>query len=161
MRKYSLLDRYLLLKPSVRAWIESLIIIIFGVLGITLNSFKMPFFPVINIIGGVLLIVSGIFHGYCEKTHKQAHDQANDIKKIITTGMYSKIRHPIYLSLIIMNLGIALAFGIYWSLFFAIIFSIFSVLIALKEEEFLLDKFKNEYEEYIRKVPYRMIPGIF
>ena len=161
MKQYTLLDRYLLIKPTIRGWIESSVIIISGILGIILNSFKMPFFPVINIIGGVLVIISGIFHGHCGKTHKQAHDQANDIKKIITTGIYSKIRHPIYLSLILMNLGIALAFGVYWSLFFSIIFSIFAVLTSSKEEQFLLDRFKKEYEEYMKKVPYRLIPEIF
>ena len=40
-------------------------------------------------------------------------------------------------------------------------FSGLTVLIALKEEEFLLEKFGHQYQDYIRQVPWRFIPGVF
>jgi protein-S-isoprenylcysteine O-methyltransferase Ste14 len=43
----------------------------------------------------------------------------------------------------------------------ALFFSAVTVLIAIKEEEFLLEKFGLQYEEYRRQVPWRLIPGIF
>jgi protein-S-isoprenylcysteine O-methyltransferase Ste14 len=92
---------------------------------------------------------------------KQAHNKSSEIKNIVTNGIYSRLRHPIYLSLIIMNIGIALAFNSWISLFFAIIFALSWILTALEEEKYLLNKFGGEYEEYMKNVRWRLIPGIF
>jgi len=52
-------------------------------------------------LGISLLILGSIIHGLSHKEHKQAHSKAEDIEKIVTTGIYSKIRHPGYLGLIL------------------------------------------------------------
>jgi protein-S-isoprenylcysteine O-methyltransferase Ste14 len=75
--------------------------------------------------------------------------------------MFSKIRHPMYSSLILMCLGLAIAWGIVGMLLASFLYSALIVLTAVKEEEFLLRRFGQEYEEYIRKVPWRLIPRIF
>jgi len=54
--------------------------------------------------------LGSIIHGLSHKEHKQAHSKAEDIEKIVTIGIYSKIRHPGYLGLILMYLGVALLF---------------------------------------------------
>jgi protein-S-isoprenylcysteine O-methyltransferase Ste14 len=66
-----------------------------------------------------------------------------------------------YLSLIVMEFGIVIAWGIVWMLIPAIISSILTILTALKEEQSLLEKFGKQYEEYMKKVPWRMIPKLF
>jgi protein-S-isoprenylcysteine O-methyltransferase Ste14 len=66
-----------------------------------------------------------------------------------------------YLSLILMYLGLAIAWGGAWMLLPAVLFSAVTVLIAIQEEEFLLEKFGRQYEEYQRQVPWRFVPGIF
>jgi len=66
-----------------------------------------------------------------------------------------------YLSLILMYLGLAISWGVIWILLPALFFSAVTILIANKEEEFLLEKFGHQYEEYQRQVPWRLIPGIF
>jgi protein-S-isoprenylcysteine O-methyltransferase Ste14 len=161
MKKNSLIEKYLLLNPFMKGNIEIGIIILSGIVSIMLDLWKIPFFPVINITGGFLLLLSFLFHGYCENYHKQAHDNTREIKNIVTTGIYSKLRHPIYLSLIIMNISTAFIFNSWLSLFFGIIFSISWIFTALKEEIFLLKKFGEEYKEYMEKVHWRIIPGIF
>lgn len=161
MKKHKFIEKYLLLNPFIKGNIEVGIIIISGIISIIFKLWKIPFFPVINIIGGFFIIFAFLFHGYCEKFHKQAHDNTSEIKNIVTTGIYSKLRHPIYLSLIIMNIGTALAFNSWLSLFFGIIFSLSWVFTALKEETYLLNKFGGEYEQYMKDVRWRLIPGIF
>jgi protein-S-isoprenylcysteine O-methyltransferase Ste14 len=66
-----------------------------------------------------------------------------------------------YLSLILMYLGLAIAWGIVGMLLPSILFSALIVLTAIKEEEFLLQRFGREYKEYKNKVPWRLIPKIF
>jgi protein-S-isoprenylcysteine O-methyltransferase Ste14 len=60
-----------------------------------------------------------------------------------------------------MYLGLAISWGVAWMLLPAIFFSAVTVLIAIQEEEFLLEKFGRHYEEYRRRVPWRLLPGIF
>jgi protein-S-isoprenylcysteine O-methyltransferase Ste14 len=43
----------------------------------------------------------------------------------------------------------------------AIIFAILHVLTALREEKNLLERFGREYEEYMRRVPWKFIPRVF
>jgi protein-S-isoprenylcysteine O-methyltransferase Ste14 len=66
-----------------------------------------------------------------------------------------------YLSLIVMEFGIAIAWGIDWMLIPVIVSSILTIWTALREEQFLLEKFGKQYEEYMKKVPWRMIPKVF
>jgi protein-S-isoprenylcysteine O-methyltransferase Ste14 len=51
-----------------------------------------------------------------------------------------------HLSLILMYLGLAIAWGVVWMLFPSLVFIAVTVLIAIKEEEFLLQKFGHQYE---------------
>lgn len=80
---------------------------------------------------------------------------------IVTTGVYSKVRHPLYLSMIVMNVAIALAFGVMMTFVIAFLTIIHWIVTSLKEEEVLLQKFPNEYMRYKQEVRWRMIPRVF
>jgi protein-S-isoprenylcysteine O-methyltransferase Ste14 len=116
---------------------------------------------VLNIVGGILILSGLLFHVHAEKNHKQSHEKSADIVEIIQNGVFSKIRHPLYTSAIIINLGIALAFGVIFTLIIAIVSILHWIMTALKEEEFLLQKFGEEYSLYKKKVRWRFIPRIF
>jgi protein-S-isoprenylcysteine O-methyltransferase Ste14 len=75
--------------------------------------------------------------------------------------VFSKMRHPMYLSLILMYLGLAIAWGVVWMLLPSLLFSALTVLTTIKEEELLLRRFGRQYEEYMQAVPWRFIPKIF
>ena len=141
--------------------IEWPIIIVIGILGEIFSWVRIPLSPYSNLVGGAIFLGGWIFHVYCHRVHKQAHEQSQQIEGIVTTGVFSKIRHPMYLSLILMYLGLAIAWGIVWMLLPSFLFSAFTVLIAIKEEEVLLRKFGHQYEEYMQAVPWRLIPSIF
>lgn len=78
---------------------------------------------------------------------------------LVTRGIYSKIRHPIYLSVIIAFLGIC----IYYSVFFPFLIWIVSIFFLIykisKEETYLIKKFP-EYNQY-RQKSWKLIPYLF
>ena len=141
--------------------IEYLLLIGTGILGLFFSWSKLPFSPVLNIVGGILILSGLLFHVHAEKNHKQAHEKSADIVKIVKNGVFSKIRHPLYLSAIIINLGIALAFGVVLTLLIALCSIFHWIITALKEEEFLLQKFGQDYSQYKNNVRWRFLPGIF
>lgn len=161
MKKQGFLSRYLLLKPTIRVMIEWPILLFIGILGEIFSWPKIPFSPFSNLIGIVIFIGGWVFHQYCHTLHKQAHKSTHEVNGLIKTGVFSKIRHPMYLSLILMYLGVTLAWGIVWMLIPLILFSVFFVLTINKEEELLLERFGHHYEEYKKSVPWRLIPWLF
>jgi protein-S-isoprenylcysteine O-methyltransferase Ste14 len=161
MKRQTLVNRYLLAKPTLRMVIEWPVIITIGILGEILSWARISFSPYSNLAGAAVFVGGLIFHAYCHRTHKQAHEQSQHVEGLVTTGPFSKMRHPLYLGLILMYLGVALSWGIVWMLIPSLLFSALTVVTALKEEEFLLQKFGRQYEEYMQKVPWRLLPKIF
>ncbi len=161
MNVQTLLSKYLLVKPTIRMMIEWPVIILVGILGEILSWGRLPLSPYSNFIGGGIFIGGWVFHARCHKAHKQAHEQSRQIEGIVTTGVFSKIRHPMYLSLVVMYIGLAVAWGILWMIVPSLFFSALTVMTAVKEEEYLLKKFGRKYEQYMQHVPWRLIPGIF
>jgi protein-S-isoprenylcysteine O-methyltransferase Ste14 len=161
MKRPTVINQYLLMKPTLRMVIELPIIIIIGILGEIFSWVRIPLSPYSNLVGGAILLGGWILHAYCHRVHKQAHEQSQQIEGLVTTGVFSKIRHPMYLSLILMYLGLAIAWGVVWMLLPSLFFSALTVLIAIKEEEFLLRRFGYQYEEYMQEVPWRFLPKIF
>ena len=161
MKNGNLIDSLLLSNPIYRAMIEYSLLIGTGILGLVFSWSKLPFSLVLNIVGGIMILSGFLFHVHAEKNHKQAHEKSDDIAKIVKNGIFSKIRHPLYTSAIIINLGIALAFGVILTLIIAIVSILHWIMTALKEEEFLLQKFGEEYSLYKKEVRWRFIPRIF
>jgi len=79
---------------------------------------------------------------------------------LVTDGIYSVIRHPSYLGLLVVSLGWALAFRSIVGLFFVVL-TIPPVLARIKSEEHLLhEQFGAEYDAY-RSRTSRLIPGLY
>jgi protein-S-isoprenylcysteine O-methyltransferase Ste14 len=165
MKKDSLLDRYCLAKSVVGIAIEFPILIGGGIAGIVLSWPRFPFYPLPNILGVILLVTGYVIHlGYAHKEMKkyavQAHEHSRQPRTLITSGPYSKVRHPGYSGLVLIYFGFALGFAVVWMLVPAVIFTILTCLTAIKEEGYLKERFGKEYEEYAKRVPWRFIPKI-
>ena len=81
-------------------------------------------------------------------TTKQIADSLN------TSGMYSILRHPLYLGNFLMWLGVGLLIADCWFiLFFILLFWIYYERIMYIEESFLIEKFGNEYTDWSSRVP--------
>ena len=161
MEDGNVFDAFFLSNPFYRGMVVLVILIGTGICGLVFSWTKFSLFPLSNIVGGVLILLGFVFHRWAERDHKMAHQRSQDIDMIVTTGVYSRIRHPLYLSMIVMNVGTALAFGVIMTLVIAVLTSIHWIITSLKEEGVLLQKFPDEYMRYKQAVRWRMIPGVF
>jgi len=157
----SLLVRYLSICPRMRVLIEWPVIIVVGVAGEILGWLRVPLQPYTSAVGGILLLAGCLLHLHCHRVHRQGHEDSPEIERIVTGGAYARIRHPMYLSLVMMYFGVALAWGIVWILPPVLVVSLLTVLTAIVEEKQMLERFPQEYAEYMKTVRRRLVPGIF
>ena len=81
-------------------------------------------------------------------------------QKVISSGPYAIIRHPMYLGLLVMYIYSPLALGSYWAIIPAILIIPVIVVRLLNEENVLARDLKG-YKEYMEKTPDRLLPGIW
>jgi protein-S-isoprenylcysteine O-methyltransferase Ste14 len=81
--------------------------------------------------------------------------------RVIDTGIYSLVRHPIYSGTILWSLGILLILRAKYVLIYVPIFIILSMILILAEENGLIEDFGEEYKEYKKKTKWRLFPYIF
>ena len=86
--------------------------------------------------------------------------EVQENQKVIDTGLYGIVRHPMYTSTILLFLSIPLVLG---SLFSFLIFMLYPIIIIkrIKNEEQVLEQGLKGYLEYKKKVKYRLIPFIW
>ena len=86
--------------------------------------------------------------------------EVQENQKVIDTGLYKVVRHPMYSVTLFLFLSIPLILG---SLISFIIFLVYPFIIAkrIKNEEQFLEKELKGYKEYKNKVKYKMIPFIW
>ena len=81
-------------------------------------------------------------------------------QKVISTGPYAVVRHPMYSGTFLMNIFMPIALGSWWGTPFAVGLLMMGILRILDEERLLRQSLPG-YEEYCRKVRYRLIPRIW
>ena len=117
---------------------------------------------VVIIIASILFIVSYILYGEVlrENTFLSRTIEVTDNQKVVDSGMYGIVRHPMYAVTIILFLSIPLILG---SLISFVVFLCYPVIIIkrIKNEEIVLAKELKGYKEYQKKVKYRLIPFIW
>ncbi len=81
-------------------------------------------------------------------------------QKLISTGPYAIVRHPMYSGVVLMFLWTPLALGSFWAIISFFSFPVVIVFRILNEEKILLKDFPG-YQEYYRKVRYQLIPFLW
>ncbi len=84
--------------------------------------------------------------------------QAN--QKVIDTGLYSIVRHPMYLSAILLYMASPLVLGSFYALIPMLLLPFLLAFRILNEEELLRNELPG-YKDYMDRVKYRMIPFIW
>lgn len=114
------------------------------------------------IISSILFILSYILYAEVlrENTYLSRTIKVQDNQKVVDTGLYSIVRHPMYSITLVLFLTIPLILG---SIISFIIFLIYPFIIIkrIKNEEEVLEKDLKGYKEYKKKVKYRLIPYIW
>ncbi len=119
-----------------------------------------PFALQVIAFAGVIFGYVMIFWVLRENTYASRIAEIQKGQKLITTGPYSHIRHPMYVGAIAYYLCIPLALG---SLYGFIPSFVLAVLIIIRThfEDRMLQKELEGYKEYAKKTRYRLIPGIW
>jgi protein-S-isoprenylcysteine O-methyltransferase Ste14 len=86
--------------------------------------------------------------------------EVDEHQRVISTGPYAVVRHPMYVAIILIYFAGPLALGSFWALISAAVIPGIMVARILNEERVLREKLAG-YEEYMSRVRYRLIPGIW
>lgn len=119
--------------------------------------------PVYGVFIGDLLVALGLFvnllvfkeNSYGGSTIETVADQ-----KVIATGPYALVRHPMYVGVLIMISGIPLALGSWWGLVIVAL-EVPVLLWRILDEEKLLKNTLPGYTEYTQKVQHRLLPYLW
>jgi len=118
--------------------------------------------PGAALAGDVLVLLGwlGIFFVFKENSFSSATIELASDQRVISTGPYAWMRHPMYAAALVMLLGIPIALGSSWGVL--IVVAMLPVLIwrLLDEERFLVRNLPG-YAEYQRRVRYRLLPLIW
>lgn len=81
-------------------------------------------------------------------------------QKVISTGPYAVVRHPMYVGALLINVFGPLALGSYWAMIASVLF-VPIIVARIVNEEALLTRELHGYADYTRRTRYRLIPGIW
>ena len=114
------------------------------------------------IIGDVLVAIGFyfIFLVYKENTFTSATIEVAEDQKVISTGPYAVVRHPMYASALLYLVGSPIALGSFWGLLALLTMMPLLIWRIYDEESFLAENLSG-YAEYKTKVPHRLIPFIW
>jgi len=101
-----------------------------------------------------------VFLAFRENSHASRIIEVESEQKVITTGPYAVVRHPMYFGNVIMYVFSPLALGSAWAMIPALFIIPVIVMRIMNEESILLQKLEG-YSDYIQKTRYRFIPGIW
>ena len=119
--------------------------------------------PLDGVVVGDVLVAAGfygIFHVYRENTFTSATIEVAEDQKVISTGPYAIVRHPMYASASLYLLGTPLALGSYWGLVVLGAMLPFLLWRLFDEERFLAQNLPG-YTAYQQRVRHRLVPFVW
>jgi protein-S-isoprenylcysteine O-methyltransferase Ste14 len=113
----------------------------------------------ISVVGDILVALGlGVAQlAVIQNSFAAANITVETDQKVISTGLYGFVRHPLYVGALIMIIGLPLALDSWWGLVILIPAGIGLVFRILDEEKMLAQELDG-YNEYTQKVRYRLIP---
>ena len=124
------------------------------------NWIQLP--NIVVIIASIIFLISYILYALVlrENAFLSRTIQVQENQKVIDTGLYKIVRHPMYSATLFLFLSMPLILG---SLISFIIFLVYPFIIVkrIKNEEEVLERELKGYKEYKDKVKYKMIPFIW
>ena len=113
-------------------------------------------------ISTIIFIVAYILYAEVlrENTYLSRTIEVQENQKVVDTGLYGIVRHPMYAATILLFLSMPLVLG---SIISFVIFLVYPFIISkrIKNEEEILEKELEGYSEYKNKVKYKIIPFIW
>ncbi|MBR2824817.1 MAG: isoprenylcysteine carboxylmethyltransferase family protein [Solobacterium sp.] len=122
----------------------------------------MSFPHSIVLLGCILFLLSYLLFGEVlrENAYLSRTIEVQENQKVIDTGLYGIVRHPIYFATVFLFISMPLILNSPISFLIMLVY-IPIIIQRLKNEEEVLEKELNGYSEYKKKVKYRLIPFIY
>lgn len=121
---------------------------------------EMPMWVVI--VASVVLLIS--YALYAEVMRENAYlsrtVEVREGQKVVDTGLYGIVRHPMYAVTVWLFLSIPVVLGSWWA-FLCFLPYVAVIVIRIRNEEKLLSAELDGYEEYKKRVKYRLLPFIW
>jgi protein-S-isoprenylcysteine O-methyltransferase Ste14 len=142
--------------------------IIFSVVAVAVVSavdhrFGWSSVPMPVVVVGDVLVAFGIALAYVviiQNNYAAATITVEADQKVVSTGLYGVVRHPMYVGALTMTIGTPLALGSYWGLL-VVVPSVLVFALRIVDEERALREQLDGYAEYLDEVRYRLIPGVW
>jgi protein-S-isoprenylcysteine O-methyltransferase Ste14 len=116
----------------------------------------------VSVVGDTLVALSFYFFYLASKvnTYAAANVRVEEGQRIIDTGVYRLVRHPMYVGALFLIIGTPLALGSWWTLLLTPVFLVLLYFRIASEEKVLIRDLAG-YAEYQQRVKYRLIPFIW
>lgn len=112
--------------------------------------------PILRTAGFLLALIGfllGVGALMAFRSTRTAPDSPRQVSRLITSGVYRFTRNPVNLGFVLILVGILLNAGSYWGILLApVLVILFNRLVVEREEEYLAQKFGDEYSCYKSKV---------
>lgn len=105
------------------------------------------------VFGSFAFIENAYFSGTVRIQEERGH-------RVVSSGVYARVRHPGYLGSLIASLGMPLLLDSTWAFVPVVVFGTFFVIRTRLEDRFLIENLPG-YKEYAQKVRYRLLPGVW
>ena len=115
------------------------------------------------VAAGNALVVLGflsVFAVFRENSFASAIIEVGTGQKVVSTGPYALVRHPMYAGALLLFVGAPLALGSWWGLLAIVPMTAILIVRLLDEERYLVRNLPG-YEAYCAKVRYRLVPGVW
>ncbi len=142
------------------AILGNLALLIFSALDYRFHWSQIPGY--VSLIGDALIAL-GLFINvlvFRENSYGASNITVENEQKVISTGPYALVRHPMYGGVLVMLIGVPLALGSGWGL---VVLAVITpgLIWRILDEEKVLEKDLTGYREYEHKVRYRLVPYLW
>ena len=129
-------------------------------LGVRFGWYMLP--KSVAVAAAVVFLIAYLFYAEVlrENTYLSRTIEVQENQKVIDTGLYGIVRHPMYSVTLLLFLSMPVVLG---SIYSFVIFLAYPLIIAkrIKNEEEFLEKELEGYREYKQKVKYRLVPFVW
>jgi protein-S-isoprenylcysteine O-methyltransferase Ste14 len=153
-------------KERSQKWIQALASLAFlgeMVLPALDHRFAWSHLPLIYTVAGEMLVLLGffvVFLVFKENSFTSATIQVDPDQRVVSTGPYAIVRHPMYSGALLLLFGTPVALGSWWGLLMVVPMVGVLALRILDEEKFLVRSLHG-YVDYCRRVRFRLVPLIW
>jgi protein-S-isoprenylcysteine O-methyltransferase Ste14 len=152
-------------RPAQRIAISATVLSVVALLVVSAldHRFGWSSVPLAVIVLGNVLVGVGLLGAQLvviQNSYASANITVEAGQELASTGLYGLVRHPMYVGALVMMFGTPLALDSYWGLA-VLIPGLLALAARIVDEEKLLTAELAGYDEYMQKVRYRLVPGVW